>query len=95
MASNLNSERQRLANDLRTLLLPSLDSEASQLHGLTRRIEAEHAPLMDSDDRLHEIYHYLADSDVRADDDRYRESQRRAIRDIIDYLERAVPGSSA
>lgn len=89
------SVRSALTSSLRSLLaVPESDREQWQLlaNRITDEIEAAYGDLPDelasvSGDPLHEIRHYLADSDIRARDPEYAVRQRELIHDLIELLE--------
>ena len=57
------------------------------MQALESRLGTDYPSLMDSDACLHEIYHYLADADIRRKDPKYRNDQERRPNQIVAHLE--------
>lgn len=87
--------RRRLAGELQALLQVSAEGETSAVQTLEGRLSTDYVLLMNSDTHLHEIYHYLADADIRREDPEYRADQERRIKEVIAHLEATCSMSSA
>lgn len=79
--------RRHLAAELQALLAVSAGGESAAMQALEGRLGTDYASLMDSDARLHEICHYLADADIRRKDPEYRSDQERRINEVVAYLQ--------
>ena len=93
-----NHLRHRLAVELRRLRkesLADLPAWTAAAQALKNRLGSEYLALTDTDDSLHEIYHYLEDADTRARDPEYRVYQDQRIDAVVQHLEEDRPTSPA